>query len=63
MKIQYNLCPIQAPSTAPPGAAGAPGAVVKITGIPASMTGSSIFDCLQQSLVNMDSSSTKKNHQ
>lgn len=35
------------PSTAPPGA-GAQGAVVKITGIPASMTGSSIFDCLQQ---------------
>ena len=39
------------PSTAPVAAPVAPGAaVVKITGIPASMTGSSIFDCLQQLL-------------
>lgn len=37
--------PAQAP---PPSTSGAPAAVVKITGIPASMTGSSIFDCLQQ---------------
>lgn len=37
------------PSTAPGAPVAAPGAaVVKITGIPASMTGSSIFDCLQQ---------------
>jgi hypothetical protein len=39
------------PSTAPGAPVAAPGAaVVKITGIPASMTGSSIFDCLQQLL-------------
>lgn len=48
VSLQNQAPPSTAPVAAPVAAPGA--AVVKITGIPASMTGSSIFDCLQQLL-------------